>query len=204
MTRWLLLLIVFACAAANLLELFAQAYALRAAEAGVANPGNPQDNPVSLEASRIAVRLTPWQAERRADYAWRLQQHAEPLSAGRELLEALRWAPADAYRWLELERLLLEQLDTGPMTEQASVMANRLAPHSPTIQAENTRLGLRHWVQGSQLLQEQWLISMQFMLGRDRRAFLDPVAASRRQRIFCLGPAPGLGLSDWCKAQRGR
>lgn len=192
----LLLGVVAAGATANLRWLLSEVYAWRAAEADTAYPRNS----VSLAASDIASRLAPWRTERHADYAWRLRYSGERLLMLREQVEALRWAPSDPYRWIELERTLAVRLDFGPVTELAAASANRLAPHSPAIQAEHARLGVLYWVQGSEALQAQWLSSMGFMLRRNRLEFLDALSAANRTPVFCLGPAPLLGLDEWCEA----
>lgn len=158
---------------------------------------------VALEATRIATRLAPWQAQAWRAYAQSLASRGEHSSALEPLREALRRAPADASLWLDLARALARDGNFGAPLEHAVATAQRLAPNSPSVQLALAMEGAQFWRHASAPMQELWLASMRFALRRNARQFLLFVAAAQREEYVCGYVGAELDLARWCEFARG-
>lgn len=146
-----------------------------------------------------AQRSTPWLAR-----AYTVQL-AAPNRNRRELVsaaaEALRWTPADPYRWADFSNVLVAVEQYGTPLSHALARVNTLAANSPTLQRANVEMGINHWSRGDRHAREQWLRSADFVMRSQGRKFVRSLRRSGRDAEFCRTMGPHQESARWCEAR---
>jgi hypothetical protein len=146
-----------------------------------------------------AQRATPWLALAYTVQLAALHRNGQELVSAS--LEALRWMPADPYRWADFANVLVLTERYGPPLSHALTRVNTLAATSPALQRANVELWINHWTRGDRHAREQWLYSAEFVMTRQGRKFTRSLRRSGRDAEFCRTMGPHLELARWCEAR---
>jgi hypothetical protein len=152
---------------------------------------------VRSEQAAEAVRLAPWRADYRRDYAADLWDGGSTEVARQQLAVALRYAPADARLWLQYELQLATDAPQDPLLLQAIARVDQLAPAEPELQLAQADLAVQSWHRVGPPVRQAWLPSLRYVLAQDRDAFLVRSFRQGGESNLCLA-APELKLEQWC------
>jgi hypothetical protein len=145
-----------------------------------------------------AVRLAPWRADYRRDYASALWDGGNAEGARQQLAAALRDAPADGSMWMQYEFQLVQDAPDDPQLLYAIGRVDALGAHQPELQLAQADMAAQTWHWVSPAARQAWLPSLRFALARQHDDFL--VRSFRRgaEGNLCSASAE-LGLAQWCR-----
>lgn len=150
----------------------------------------------ALEPAGLSAELAPWRTIPRLQL---LRSSAIVLDAVRlHGLSAIRLAPADGYLWAEYAQFLLRAGAPDQDVYQATRRSNHLAPSSRSVQRSNAQAAQQYWFFAGDLLQDEWMRSMQFMLRHEPAKFRRMMIQSRRAELLCPLIGDALGEAMWC------
>lgn len=159
-------------------------------------------NPADLEASAEAVRLAPWRADYRRDYASHLWQAGNPAGSRQQIEAALRQAPADPALWMQYEFELAYTAPQDPLLALAAARVAALGPNQPELKMAQADLAVRTWHQVGPELHKAWLPSLRYALARDHDKFLVRSFRAAGESNLC-SEAAALDLQQWCGLAMG-
>ena len=157
-------------------------------------------NLAAISAARHAVRLQPWRSSFRSDLAWTFGVRGDVRSMRAAYHDALRWAPASAYLWLEYAQALARSRRFDAEYTLALTQAVRLAPNARPVQLSGARMGSVHWNHGGDEDRRIWAANLTYALRSSPQELLAWVLRRRKENSFCGFVGAELGLDRWCIA----
>ena len=191
-TRWLTLLLALALLFSGVMQLSGDLYFQTARISGWYN-----DLQRAAAAGAVATDLLQSDAPAYKARVAAIDGESQVLVQG--YAQALRDAPASAYRWAELARALALVGDFGPHFDQAIQRAQQLAPRSPAV---HLALADIRWRYGSELSAAQLDALLpsfiRTMRPHRRQLLLDRIVRTRRHPAFCAEYGAQFTGGRWC------
>lgn len=192
LTRWLTLLLASGLMLVGVTQLSGDLYFQTARLSGWYN-----DMRRAAAAGSVAAELLQRDAPAYTARVAAVEGDAQTLMQG--YAQALRDAPASAYRWTEFARALALVGDFGPHFDQAVQHAQQLAPHSPAVHLALADVRWRYETQLSAAQLEALLPSFIRTMQRPRRQqLLDRIVRTRRHPAFCAEYGARFTGGRWC------
>lgn len=144
-----------------------------------------------------AVRLAPWRADYRRDFAGNLWDDGDHEASVRQLAAALRYAPADPALWAQYEFELALSAPQDPRVPRAAERVAALGPNQPELQQAQANLAVQAWLKVGPEVRQIWLHSLRYALARDHDGFLLRSFRVGGETNLCSSAA-ALGIQQWC------